>query len=84
MSKIYNFKYKDSERSVFKMTSEHESDSPVTAIAGIDLSHLTEAEKAEFKAELDRHDAAMQKFIKAGYRKFKVSDMQTPMTEDQL
>ena len=63
------------------MKSEHQLSSPVTSIAGIDLSHLSEAEKAEFKQELDRHDAAMQKFIKTAYRKFLVKDMDSNPVE---
>ena len=81
MAKLYNFGYKGADRSVYKLTSEHQVDSPVTSISGIDLSHLSEAEKAEFKAELDRHDAAMQRFIKTAYRKFLVKDMDSNPVE---
>lgn len=84
MAKVYNFGYKGADRSVYKMKSEHQVDSPVTSIAGIDLSHLSEVEKTEFKQELDRHDAAMQKFIKAAYRKFLVKDMDSDPTEADL
>ena len=79
--KVYNFAYKGADRSVFKMKAEYKTESPMVTIAGIDMSHLTNAEKAEFKQELARHDAVMQKFIKAAYRKFKLSDMDGPIVE---
>lgn len=82
MTKLYNFKYKGSDRSVYALTSEHKTETPIISIAGIDLSHLTDAEKQEFKAELDRHEAAMQKFIKSAYRKFLVKDMDDPVKID--
>lgn len=84
MAKLYNFGYKGADRSVYKMTSEHQVDSPVTSISGIDLSHLTEAEKQEFKAEISRHDTAMQKFIKSAYRKFLVKEMDSDPVETNL
>ena len=81
MAKLYNFSYNGADRSVYRFIYEHQVDSPVTSISGIDLSHLSEAEKAEFKAELDRHDAVMQKFIKTAYRKFLVKDMDSNPVE---
>ena len=82
MAKLYNFKYKGSDRSVYVLTTEHKTESPIISISGIDLSHLTEAEKQELKAELSRHEAAMQRFIKSAYRKFLVKNMDDPVKID--
>ena len=82
MAKLYNFKYKGSDRSVYALATEHKAESPIISISGIDLSHLTETEKQEFKAELSRHEAAMQKFIKSAYRKFLVKNMDDPVKID--
>ena len=57
MAKLYNFKYKGSDRSVYALATEH-------------------------KAELSRHEAAMQKFIKSAYRKFLVKNMDDPVKID--
>lgn len=82
--KIKEFKYKGTDRQLFKMASTYEAEPKVTAMAGIDLSHLTAAEIADLKAELARHDAEMQRFMKAAYRNFKLSEMESDITEKNL
>ena len=82
MPKVLNFGYKGADRSVYRMKIEYEGDPSVKSVAGIDLSHLTAAEQAEFKQEIARHDAAMQKFIRTAYRRFLVKDMEDPSEED--
>lgn len=52
MAKLYNFGYKGADRSVYKLTSEHQVDSPVTSISGIDLSTCLKQKKQNSRLSL--------------------------------